>query len=310
MRDETTLSHWCKIAPALHLQIEGDVKFSFDFDSGLRLTKIPDWLRQEPFTEDLGTVEKDALSKSQFALMAEFEAARLEEGGIGHRKHELIILANLAMWLSKPSPASFSFIVDAKRRTGPEWSWVGTTVNAAPLLCGPSEKANSLSQADFELARQLYSSLSGLKQYTTLWTAMQMSWLAVTINSIPLRYLTFWVSLESLFGPKEAGETTFKLSQRMALFLSADRVRAKLSMKIIKDLYAKRSEIAHGSFRDAKKISESLARTESLVRTSLKKMLLDTQLIQTFNSKEGRDTYLSDLPYSDLPYSKKSPIPS
>src|ERR1039458_10151466 len=84
------------------------------------------------------------------------------------------------------------------------------------------------------------------------------------------RYAFFWLALEALFGPKDSGETTFKLSQRIAFFLADTPELARELYHKVKACYNTRSRIIHGRWEDDPKIDELMADTEAIVRTAMR----------------------------------------
>ncbi|WP_131831959.1 HEPN domain-containing protein [Mycobacteroides abscessus] len=57
------------------------------------------------------------------------------------------------------------------------------------------------------------------------------------------------ISAESLFGPKQPGEATHKISLNAALFLADDKNKASDLRKFFKNVYSVRSGIVHGGNR-------------------------------------------------------------
>jgi len=109
-----------------------------------------------------------------------------------------------------------------------------------------------------------------------------------------------WVALEALFGPKSPSETTFRLCQRLAFFLSEQQSERLHNFKTARELYKWRCKLVHG--RSIKSLSASTSldvsfEAEEMLRLSLRKILLDADLTQKFSSKT-RDGYLDNLVFS------------
>jgi hypothetical protein len=87
------------------------------------------------------------------------------------------------------------------------------------------------------------------------------------------RLLDFWIALEALFAPDgRRGEITYKISRRIAFFLSDDRARRLQIAKRVKRSYTARSNIVHGdAIADLKAIGDE---TEELLRAALRRWLL------------------------------------
>jgi hypothetical protein len=86
------------------------------------------------------------------------------------------------------------------------------------------------------------------------------------------RLLAFWIGLEALFAPDgQRGEVTYKLSRRIAWFLSAAPARRREIAGPVRDSYKARSAIVHGdAIADLKTIGEV---TEELLRAALRRWL-------------------------------------
>jgi hypothetical protein len=115
------------------------------------------------------------------------------------------------------------------------------------------------------------------------------------------RYLWQWIVLEALFGPDGPTETTHRLSQRIALFLTKEpETRAEI-FKAVKDAYGWRSKLVHGgrlSKLSPEKAQELTIFTENTIRLSFDAILSDNHLAELFNTK-NRDRYLDSLAFSN-----------
>jgi hypothetical protein len=112
----------------------------------------------------------------------------------------------------------------------------------------------------------------------------------------PVRFLLHWLALESLFGPEDAKETTYRLSQRIGFYLGKDRAEVRRIFLMARDLYTWRSKIAHG-LRIHKLSSEKslqlMSNLEDLIRRSLTKVL-GMDHISRFDAK-SREAFLDGL---------------
>lgn len=101
----------------------------------------------------------------------------------------------------------------------------------------------------------------------------------------------------SPFGPVDPREITYRLSQRIALFLNSDRTQAGELFKKVKDGYHWRSKIVRGLHLGKLKEDKSkelMCEIESVARNSLIRILSERSLTQEFNSKK-RENYLDGL---------------
>jgi hypothetical protein len=178
-----------------------------------------------------------------------------------------------------------------------------------PLCPLPDYVDNAYDVDEFERARLLFKALTSLPQNGTLRTAVQATMRALAEQGWALRFLVLWLALESLFGPEDARETTFRLSQRIALFLSADRGTARDLFTEVKASYSWRSKVVHG-LRLAKLTSDEshrlLVSLESIVRRSIVRILSNVSLTAIFDGKK-REEYLDGLVFAECAPSTAQP---
>ena len=300
------MARWYTVAPLHNLYLGRDVRFAFADD--LVLTNLPSWVKTDRLVNDLSPQDCSVIAETSHCFSVEYEAQAFgspdpewkgdEPRSIQGSKQDLVVLANLALWLSRPSPACFVFAIH-----GPKLgeSAMAQSINQpSPLLCHPSDLETRLSTEDVELARDLHSSLVQLPQDHSVWTATRSTWAALQMNIRQIRYLLFWVALEALYGPEDARETTFRLAQRMALFLAETPSEARKLFVAAKRCYGFRSKVAHGRWKQSPKVKvdSQMAETETLVRRSMVRILGNSELTAKFRGKE-RESYLDDLVFSN-----------
>jgi Apea-like HEPN len=108
------------------------------------------------------------------------------------------------------------------------------------------------------------------------------------------RFLLQWVALESLFGSTNPQETTYRLAQRLSLFLGQLPTDCKDLFEKAKSGYAWRSKIVHGmrlSKLTPKQSADLLRTSELLLRLAFSRVLERSAVIATFDG-QGRDEYL------------------
>lgn len=92
------------------------------------------------------------------------------------------------------------------------------------------------------------------------------------------------------------------MSQRLALFLGANRTDARELFAQAKRAYSFRSKVAHGRWKQDDESTSLTAFAESLVRRSLVRLLQDDVAVERFLDKK-REAYLDELPFSQpLPF--------
>jgi hypothetical protein len=148
-----------------------------------------------------------------------------------------------------------------------------------------------------DLAGRLHSSLIRVPQDTAVWTAIRATWAGLQMNIEEIRYSLFWMALEALFGPDDPREITYRLSHRIALFLTKDRSGARELFMKAKSGYGFRSKVVHGRWKENVKSQVLMADAERLVRESLIRLLQDDELMNVLCGKK-RGAYLDNLIFS------------
>ncbi len=208
-------------------------------------------------------------------------------------------MANLALCLAKPSPAGFTVVVHA-----PEYSAgpLAQRVSAhSPLLCHPRHDSSRVEVSDINVAAGLHAGLVEVMKNarnSSLWTAARSTWAGLQMNIPPIRCVLFWVALESLFGPEDGREITYRLSQRVGFFLGQGRSEARDLFATAKRGYAFRSRVVHGNWKKEPEGDDRMLEAELFVRRSLLRILPNADLMQTFSGR-ARESFLNDLVFKD-----------
>jgi hypothetical protein len=190
---------------------------------GLRLT--------EPI--EFGRHDFESVQAAKYAFVVEYEAEALgspdpawkgkETRSIQDRQRELALLASLALWLSKPSPACVTLVIHAPHHEGKPL--IQQIERQDPVLHHPRETHSRISVGDIRRASSLHSKLIRVRRNTAVWTALRATFSALQMYAPEIRYALFWIALEALFGPADGREITFRISQRIAFFLASTRAR-------------------------------------------------------------------------------------
>ena len=294
------MARWITIAPIVsgyrnrHLfEIDlGDVKFR----------PIPDELKQMEGIKDLGFYRIERLKDAEVMLAVEYEAESLgdpDPGWNGEEKRskqdialEKIMLCNLALWLAKPSPLGFEFYIHINHLdTSP------LLRDAASVLVfryDPKDAESSLEKEDFKKAKQLYLKIKDIPRNSAIWISMLSLIQALTSPYGNIRFMLLWIALEALLGTNF--ELRFRISQRIAFFLSDNREESSKLFNDAKMSYGMRSCIVHGSSYKNKEDSERIGyNTEKFIRNALTKILDNDNFIKVFNNNTERNKYLDDL---------------
>jgi hypothetical protein len=292
------------VVPLYNLYLNCDA--TFQFAVGLRLTAIPGWLRSQNLLQSISQGDREAIEHASHCFLVTYEADSLGALDAAHTglyprsmqdaKYELAVLGNLALWLSKPTPACFATVVHA-----PQFGAEPVAQQVArytELLCHPQDVEARLTAADVDRACTIHAGLASVTRSGSVFNAIWATWAALQMNSEAIRYVLFWIALEALFGPEDAREINYRLAQRVGFFLAASRVEAKELFAICKKGYSVRSKIVHGRWREDPENTTRMAETETLVRRCLTKVVASEQCRSTF-SGSGREAFLDELVFRD-----------
>ncbi len=271
---------------------------------GVTLDTVPPWFKRERQYAEKDFGKREAFS-AEACLRATFEADGLGApclgpGGRERKNHEvsweLIRIANLALWLARPSALHLELVVTAE----PEPSPRGSAIIAGSLeSIRPHENyaEASLKCRDLAMADKLATSIQKLNHPSSVWTATRFLWLALTEEVWETRYVNLWVAIEALFGPESGRDVSKKLRMRVAKFLNTDNREAEVARELVRKGYAWRSAAVHGSrfaSLNSADASDLMLTTEGIVLTTLRKVLSEEALTIEFCSP-SRDIYLDAL---------------
>ncbi len=292
---------WCTVCPLLNLDV--GLKVPVYFAKGLWLTLIPEWLRHDGWTELLSSSDRELLKQQQYAFIVEYEASSSgapdpdwdgpEPRSIQEAKLEIAILANLAMWLAKPSPASFELVFHA-----PRWSdsWnIQNSEKHPRIRCHPKDRYAVLADHDLERAAGIHAALCALSCRNSIWTAVHTAWAALQNRNLEVRVLLLWDALDALFGPEDFREKEGRLGRRIGTFISDDDREARATVEKAENARRLRGKLVHGQWGDQTDLSESAYEAEVFLRRALGRILGDGALIERFCSSSDRESYLEGL---------------
>jgi Apea-like HEPN len=282
------------VAPVYNLDLP--VASEFDLAGGLKLTSVPSWLPKDSSLQSMSEADREAVETAHHAFVLTYEATALgdpdpdwtgaEAKSIQQSKYELLVLGNLALWLSLSSPVCFTIVVHA-----PQFSTepvVQQISRHSPLLCHPQDVDARLGPDNVARAQTLHANLASTSRSGAVWNAIWATWAGLQMNIEPIRFSLFWIALEALFGPEDAREMTYRLSQRLAFFLDSDRAKAKELFATARKGYGFRSKIVHGRCREDADSATRMAEAENFVRRSFLQLFQDAELTKKF-SEGSRD---------------------
>jgi len=277
----------------------------YEFSGGLLLTALPAWVPGQKMLDGLSVIDREAVKQATHAFVLSYMADGLgspdpdwkgtDQKSIQETKYEIGVMANLALWLTRPSPVCFAVVLHASQSVSQPI--IQQTQRCSELLCHPSDVEARITDADLPLAAKLHKGLLEVTRDTALWTAVRSAWAGLQMNIETIRCLLFWVALEALFGPEDGREITYRLSQRVGFFLGANRVEARQLFETAKAGYSFRSKIVHGQWKKDLTATKRMAQAESLFRRALARILEDQALVTTFSTKK-RENFLDSLVFN------------
>jgi hypothetical protein len=203
--------------------------------------------------------------------------------------------ASMMLWLARRSSFGFNKIVVAEEDIE-GWTWREVSSYDEKLSL-PSYQSTDIEPEDFAVSTKYATAFERAKIDGTIRVASHSLGMALRQSNWPLRYLALWLVLEGLFGPSDARETTFRLCQRIALFLAPRGQRAIDLFKTVNESYKWRSKVVHGMRLrklQPKQSLELIEELEAIVHRSLQKVIGDERLLDIFDSDE-KDEYLDKL---------------
>lgn len=274
----------------------------FPFAGGVHLSRVPEWLSN---IAGLGPADERDLQECRAALIVSYEhpptgltveeLLKCDRAKARSRPLEDVTQAHLALWISWPRAYRSPFT--AEGHVVGSGVIPDTTTWGIPFWGHPSDPASPPSLDRLELAASLHKSMHTLPIGHTVLTALASLWSALHEGALPVRLLLMWIALESLFGPDDAREMSFRLAQRISFFHAPDGGEgARRIFAIAKAGYGFRSKVAHGRLTSDDALLDQARQAEGLVSQSFQRVLKDAEMINNFSSKT-REAFLDDLPF-------------
>jgi hypothetical protein len=283
-----------------------------EFGKNLVLQEIPDWVKKDELLKDLSRTDRYSVLAAQYAFVAEYEATSIghpdpdwqgsDPKSIQEGKFQSAMVANLALWVTQPSPVCISVGVDAVSFSVPNHEESELLVQQfqieGPLYCHPRDVEKRVSETQLCEAGKLYEAMATVPRNNPVWEALRAFWAALTMYSADRRYPFFWMGLESLFGPDDnTNEIGFRLAQRIAFFICDTPETAREMFQKVKKGYRTRSRIVHGRWKNDPNIDEFMADTEDIVREVSIRLFTTEGLLNVFIDNR-RDRFLEDWVFS------------
>ncbi len=303
--------NWQTIVPVQNFW-EFPIELPYPFNARTFLRALPEWLLSDNPGETVDELrfpfrKEFAIDGISHCITVDYQADALGSPDPEWRGEKPRSIQDVAVeearnvffsfWLVRPTTLSFRKLAHTVNHP-PNWI-IRSIETYKPFCYHPIHGHEIYKSEDFERVRYLFNALNKLPPKSALHTAMQAAIQGLTEDSWTLRFLVLWLVLESLFGPEDPREITFRLSQRIALFLSKDRTVARELFDQVKTSYAWRSKAVHGLRLEKltpEKSNELIIQLEGLVRRSIVFILSDQSLVSIFDTTD-REDYLDGLAF-------------
>jgi hypothetical protein len=303
---------WLTIVPIYNLwSLPDELQLPFSLNKRASLSRLPDWLTDEQQSNVVDLLlpkvreELKAHGTIRYCIVVEYQADSLgstDPQWQGQKTRSIQDSAFedarnffLALWLVHPTSIHYRQVVHVANR--PSDRLIRQIEKYDPQRHLPNCEDDEYQVSDLERARLIANGLSDVPINGNIRTAVHAVMRAQTEGEWTIRFLIFWLVMESLYGPEDGREITFRLSQRVAIFLSSNSVDAKNTFRRVKASYSWRSKLVHG-LRLAKltevESTKLIIELEECIRDSLIKILSDDSLLATFDGS-AREQFLDEL---------------
>lgn len=205
---------YCCIAPVYrgYRDMTQRLRDPVDLGNGVALSLTPSSIMELADGEGLPDEIREA-AKAELVLAAEDEdvvsSIDTTDYGKWEELEERITLANLALWIARPSSIGFEWVINCFKEIEGKEPQIEDFFECSRFIPLERYKNEELEPQDFQRAKELNLALASTPRDGTIWTA---KWaLLEALREYPSvgRYLLIWIGLEALFGSEEAIEITY-----------------------------------------------------------------------------------------------------
>ena len=288
------------VRPLQGVRLPGGV--AVDFAEGVRLTPRPDWVSS---IVGLSSFDTHEVEQCHASLMITYdypppglgieELIKLNQRDVAQKHSERLTRAQLSLWLRWPGAYRSPFT--ATGRIHGDLVLSEQTTWGTPFFGHPKDPAAGPGSEQIGRAMALHRSMESIPSGSAVLTALATTWSALHQSDLPVRLLFLWIALESLFGPEDAREMSYRLAQRIALFSEVGQQEAREAFQIAKRGYSFRSKVAHGKTLEGEAAIDEIGQAERLLRVCLGRILETDGMVANFSSKQ-REPFLDGLVFT------------
>jgi hypothetical protein len=279
----------------------------FDLGGGASFGLRPEWINRQtlPPEDQIGFSDRHRAVTAPFALFLVRRNEILDHGD-WEADLETLRAMQQALWIASGIRVEWDLVFLMKPEDPVEKCkrWDRLARRVEPLKAGNPR----LGPRQVEETREVLRVIRELPRKGALWTAIRIAAFALDERKGDIAMVLLWAGLEALFGPDSPGETVHRTSMNLALFLAPNGTEAQKLARRVRDSYSLRSRVVHGRQsglisgsgpKDQEKAVGLVEETVDWLREATRRIALDANLRQIFQSGKERSAFLEALPYRD-----------
>lgn len=279
----------------------------FDLGLGRSFGPRPTWLTPEvlPDAKRIGTSDLDSILRAPYYFVVTTDVQHMRDGE-WERALEAMRMMQQSLWIAS------GIRLEGGLALAIESSEDGhrfVRLDRLEVQVSPIRSADRiLRAAQLEEMHGVLGAIGTMKRKGAVWTATRVAAHALDHRQADIAHLLVWTGLEALFGPEGPGETVYRTTLSLALFLSERPESARELASRAKKSYNLRSAIVHGRQAglapEASKVDHNkdlFLETISWLRGAIKRIVLDPNLLETFQSAKKREEFCSSLAFRVQP---------
>ncbi len=284
---------------------EGLLDEPFDLGGGASFGVKPAWFTQTAIPGDdvLGFSDHYRALKAPYVLLLRRLNDVLQMGDWESDQDTLRAMQQ-SIWIASGIRIEWDlmFLMRLEDHERPCKRWDRMSRKVTPLKA-PDPR---LRREQMEEARQVLAVIRALPRKGALWTAIRIAAFALDERQGDIALVLSWAGLEALFGPDSSGETVHRTSTNLALFLGSGGKESQGLACRVRESYTLRSKVVHGrqsglapgsSPEKTARAMMLLNDTVAWLREGTRRIALDEDLRETFQSPEKRRAFLEALPF-------------
>lgn len=299
-----TKQKWFVFSKITDCSLEQPLTSSIELFDNIRIDFLSNNSEVQDFNKTLDPEKRIYFNSNTLCICSDFEIEEneplsfsiSENNPIFNKYSNSINIVKTAMWIVKPTCFTteniFFINCDATSQLR------SITSTSEKLFVYEEQRHERLGVDDIKKAAIFSEKILALARKGAVWTAIRILHKSLPEKMWEIRYLLQCMVLESLFGPSDAREISYRMSQRIAFFLFGKDSIAVDEFRRIKEMYDWRSKIVHGMKLEKLSIDKSkelIQYLENILRLTLLK-IIEKNYAEKFDSR-SRCVLLDKLPF-------------